>query len=92
VKPITEEVLENDVQNVLSKVEFITVDSAGDEILASELLRGNSVTPKDQSMTPTLGVVIRDTTHGARRHGGIYFNRMQIIHIIRCLVSHCQRA
>ena len=50
-----------------SKVEVLIVDSAGDELLAGELSRGNAISPREESMLPGLDLIIRDVTHASRR-------------------------
>lgn len=62
-----EQAVENISTMLLGKVEALTVDSASDELLAGELMRGNSTDKKANSMTPNLKLVIRDVTHAARR-------------------------
>ena len=51
--------------HILEHIEAITVDSASDELLACELMRGcGGLTPQS---TPNLKCIIRDATHAARR-------------------------
>ena len=51
--------------HILEHIEAITVDSASDELLACEMMRGcGGMTPQS---TPNLKCIIRDATHSARR-------------------------
>lgn len=61
------EKVQGDTTSLLTKVEAITTDSAADELLACELMRGNNLEPIENSMMPNLKLVIRDVTHNARR-------------------------
>ena len=53
--------------NILAKVEAVTIDSASEELLSGELMRGNSLIPREASMCPNLKLVVRDATHSSRR-------------------------
>ena len=59
--------LQSKVKALMRKIEAMTIDSASDEVLAAELMRGNSTSPKETSMAPNLNFVIRDVTHASRR-------------------------
>ena len=51
--------------HILHHIEAVTVDSASDELLACEMMRGcGGLTPQS---TPNLKCIIRDATHAARR-------------------------
>ena len=67
-RPKTEEHHAVDTQleaDILQHIEAITVDSASDELLACELMRGcGGLTPQT---LPNLKCIIRDATHAARR-------------------------
>ena len=45
----------------------ITVDSAGDELLASEMMRSRSLAQTERALTPNLKFVLRDAAHASRR-------------------------
>jgi hypothetical protein len=45
----------------------ITVDSAGDEVLASEIMRSSALSNSNRRATPNLKYVIRDKAHGSKR-------------------------
>ena len=57
------------LQHVRMSVTSITVDSASDELLASELMRSRQVkvSQEMQTLTPNLKFVVRDKTHASRR-------------------------
>jgi hypothetical protein len=51
------------------KIEALTVDSAADEVLAGELMRGQCqlLDCAQAALTPNLRLVLRDVTHASRR-------------------------
>ena len=53
--------------HVRESVMCITVDSAGDELLASEMMRNQSLAQTERALTPNLKFVLRDATHASRR-------------------------
>ena len=56
---------------IFGKIEAITVDSAADEVLSGELMRGQCQIQLSQAapsaLTPNLRLVLRDVTHASRR-------------------------
>lgn len=54
---------------IFQKIEAITVDSATDELLSGELMRGECQLPHAHAtaLTPNLRLVLRDVTHASRR-------------------------
>jgi hypothetical protein len=54
---------------IFQKIEAITVDSATDEVLSGELMRGQCQLPHAEApaLTPNLRLVLRDVTHASRR-------------------------
>ena len=55
------------VAHVRQSVMCITVDSAGDELLASEMMRNQSLAQTERALTPNLKFVLRDAAHASRR-------------------------
>ena len=55
------------MSHVREKIMCITVDSAGDELLAGELMRNNKLSERDRALTPNLKFVLRDAAHASRR-------------------------
>ena len=55
------------LQRLRHSVTTITVDSAADEVLSSEMLRSCALSGLGRRITPNLKFVIRDKTHGSRR-------------------------
>ena len=58
---------EADAAAVLQKIEALTVDSAADELLAGELMRGRCDLAPESIACPSLKLVVRDKTHASRR-------------------------
>jgi len=52
---------------ILNKIEAITVDSASDELLAGEMMRGRCNIAEEQVICPNMKLVVRDKTHASRR-------------------------
>lgn len=54
---------------ICQKIEAITVDSATDELLSGELMRGQCQLQHAEAaaVTPNLRLVLRDVTHASRR-------------------------
>ncbi len=63
--------LKETCKKIFEKVEFLTVDSASDELLSAELMRQSIMDDEEErqrlALTPNLKLVIRDTTHASRR-------------------------
>ena len=60
VAPVqSEEQIQQECTAFQSKVEVLIVDSAGDELLAGELSRGNAITPREEPMLPGLDLASR---------------------------------
>ena len=53
--------------HVRATVMCVTVDSAGDELLASEMMRNRSLAQTHMALTPNLKFVLRDNAHASRR-------------------------
>ncbi|CAK0809178.1 unnamed protein product [Prorocentrum cordatum] len=53
--------------HVRESVMCITVDSAGDELLASEMMCNQSLAQTERALTPNLKFVLRDSAHASRR-------------------------
>lgn len=53
--------------HVRESIMCITVDSAGDELLASEMMRNRSLAQTERALTPNLKFVLRDAAHASRR-------------------------
>ena len=53
--------------HVRESVMCITVDSAGDELLASEMMRTKSLAQTEKALTPNLKFILRDAAHASRR-------------------------
>ena len=54
-------------ESLCQKTHAITVDSAGDEVLSSEMMRSAALSSMRRALTPNLKFVIRDRTHGSKR-------------------------
>lgn len=52
---------------VRTNIICITVDSAGDEVLASEIMRSSALSNNSMRATPNLKYVIRDKAHASKR-------------------------
>ena len=67
-KPKVESFVKKSLYNKLrTNIICITVDSAGDEVLASEMMRSAILNNSRSRPTPNLQFVIRDKTHGSKR-------------------------
>ena len=53
--------------HVRANVMCIAVDSAGDELLASEMMRDRALSQSQVALTPNLKFVLRDAAHASRR-------------------------
>ena len=53
--------------HVRERVMCVTVDSAGDELLASEMMRTKSLAQTEKALTPNLKFILRDAAHASRR-------------------------
>ena len=69
---------EQEIQQVMNKIEATTVDSAGDELLAGEIQQYGIAHLQDAAQFKNHKVTIRDATHGARR--SIIFHSSLIIY------------
>ena len=63
----TAAVAEQSACEIFGKIEAITVDSAADELLSGELMRGQCQLAQATTLTPNLRLVLRDVTHASRR-------------------------
>ena len=75
--------------HIFRHIESVTVDAASDEVLSGELIRGGglrgSAAAAALAITPNLRFILRDKTHGARRHG-LPHCRLRSLALLKCLI------